>query len=87
MNREETRAYLQGWQDAMEDITWEAENYLPGTVISNKLHDMVDSKRAQITDQITEKMDVIREKMQKKIMRGLFDILLENLGQSRQRQS
>ena len=30
MNREETRAYLQGWQDAMEDITWEAENYLPG---------------------------------------------------------
>ena len=22
--------YLKGWQDAMEDITWEAENYLPG---------------------------------------------------------
>jgi hypothetical protein len=30
MNKAETREYLQGWQDAMEDITWEAENYLPG---------------------------------------------------------
>ena len=30
MNKEETREYLKGWQDAMEDITWEAENYLPG---------------------------------------------------------
>ena len=25
MNKEETREYLKGWQDAMEDITWEAE--------------------------------------------------------------
>ena len=25
MNKSETREYLQGWQDAMEDITWEAE--------------------------------------------------------------
>ena len=30
MNREETLNYLKGWHDAMEDITWEAENYLPG---------------------------------------------------------
>ena len=30
MNREETLNYLKGWQDAMEDITWEAVNYLPG---------------------------------------------------------
>ena len=30
MNKAETREYLQGWQDAMEDITWEAQNYLPG---------------------------------------------------------
>ena len=30
MNKEETREYLKGWQDAMEGITWEAENYLPG---------------------------------------------------------
>ena len=30
MNKEETLNYLKGWQDAMEDITWEAENYLPG---------------------------------------------------------
>ncbi len=30
MNREETLNYLKGWQDAMEGITWEAENYLPG---------------------------------------------------------
>ena len=30
MNKEQTREYLKGWQDAMEDITWEAENYLPG---------------------------------------------------------
>ena len=30
MNREETLIYLKGWQDAMEGITWEAENYLPG---------------------------------------------------------
>ena len=30
MNREELREYYKGWQDAMEDITWEAENYLPG---------------------------------------------------------
>ena len=30
MNREETLNYLKGWQDAMEDISWEAQNYLPG---------------------------------------------------------
>ena len=30
MNREETLDYLKGWHDAMENITWEAENYLPG---------------------------------------------------------
>ena len=30
MNREELREYFKGWQDAMEDITWEAEKYLPG---------------------------------------------------------
>ena len=30
VKKAETREYLQGWQDAMEDITWEAENYLPG---------------------------------------------------------
>ena len=30
MNKEETTEYLKGWQDAMENITWEAENYLPG---------------------------------------------------------
>ena len=30
MNREELREYYKGWQDNMEDIRWEAENYLPG---------------------------------------------------------
>ena len=30
MNKEETTEYLKGGQDAMENITWEAENYLPG---------------------------------------------------------
>ena len=30
MNRAETQVYLQGWQNAMEDISFEAENYLPG---------------------------------------------------------
>ena len=30
MNKDETREYFKGWHDAMEDITWEAENYLPG---------------------------------------------------------
>jgi len=33
MDREETLNYLKGWQDAMEDITWEAENYLPGVIL------------------------------------------------------
>jgi ketosteroid isomerase-like protein len=30
MSKEETTEYLKGWHDAMENITWEAENYLPG---------------------------------------------------------
>ena len=30
MNREETIQYLQGWQDNMENIAWEAEQWLPG---------------------------------------------------------
>ena len=30
MSKEGTTEYLKGWQDAMENITWEAENYLPG---------------------------------------------------------
>jgi len=30
MTKEETREYFQGWHDAMEDITWESDNYLPG---------------------------------------------------------
>ena len=30
MNKEELGEYLKGWQDAMENISWEAQNYLPG---------------------------------------------------------
>ena len=30
MNRVETLEYLQGWQDNMENIAWEAEQWLPG---------------------------------------------------------
>lgn len=30
MNKEETREYFKGWHDAMEDIAFEAQNYLPG---------------------------------------------------------
>ena len=30
MNKDETREYFKGWHDAMEDISYEAQNYLPG---------------------------------------------------------
>ena len=30
MNKEELGEYLKGWQDNMENISWEAQNYLPG---------------------------------------------------------
>jgi hypothetical protein len=30
MNKAETREYYKGWHDAMEGITYEAQNYLPG---------------------------------------------------------
>ena len=30
MNNAQTREYYQGWHDAMEDIKYDAENYLPG---------------------------------------------------------
>ena len=30
MNKEETTEYFKGWHDAMENISYEAENYLPG---------------------------------------------------------
>ena len=30
MNKEALGEYIKGWQDAMEDISWEAQNYLPG---------------------------------------------------------
>ena len=37
MSKEETTEYLKGWHDAMENITWEAENYLPGVDPDNGL--------------------------------------------------
>lgn len=30
MDKEATLTYMKGWQDAMEDITYTPENYLPG---------------------------------------------------------
>jgi ketosteroid isomerase-like protein len=30
MNKEEAMAYMKGWHDAMENITYTPENYLPG---------------------------------------------------------
>ena len=30
MNKEEAMAYMKGWHDAMENITYKPENYLPG---------------------------------------------------------